>query len=121
MAKGIAAPPLALLLAGCVTVPVASETYEALGTEPFWSIRIENGRMTYDTSNGGGFSVPAPAPQESGDGRIWRTPRITLHVRHAECRDGMSEQLYVDTVRAVVDGQTLEGCGGANREVPYPS
>jgi len=115
MAKSLAAPALAFLLAGCATIPAPQEPYEALGTEPFWSIKVDNGRMTYDTSNGG-FSVPAPAPQETGDGRIWRTRRITLHVWHAECSDGMSERVYVDTVGAVVDGEALEGCGGAFTE-----
>ena len=35
------------------------EPYRALGTEPFWSITVANGRMTYESPEGG-FSVPAP-------------------------------------------------------------
>ncbi len=103
---------LALLLAGCATVPEAEpESYRALGTEPFWSITIENGRMTYSTPDGG-FSIRAPRGQELGDGRLWETRRITLQSSNQECSDGMSDNRYAQTVRAVVDGRTLEGCGG---------
>ena len=101
-----------LLLAGCATVPAADdESYRALGTEPFWSIRIANGRMTYESPEGG-FSVPAPRGQELGDGRLWETRRITLQSSNQECSDGMSDNRYPQTVRAVVDGRTLNGCGG---------
>lgn len=102
----------ALLLAGCATLPAAGEeTYRALGTEPFWSIAIANGQMRYETPDGG-FSVPAPRGEELGDGRRWETRRITLQSSNRECSDGMSDRRYAQTVRAVVDGRALEGCGG---------
>jgi len=101
-----------LLLAGCATVPAAeNESYRALGTEPFWSIAIANGRMTYESPEGG-FSVAAPRGQELGDGRLWETRRITLQSSNRVCSDGMSDNSYPQTVRAVVDGRTLNGCGG---------
>lgn len=101
-----------LLLAGCATAPDAEpESYRALGTEPFWSIAIAGGRMRYETPEGG-FSVPAPRGQELGDGRLWETRRITLQASNQECSDGMSDRRYSQTVRAVVDGRTLRGCGG---------
>lgn len=101
-----------LILAGCATLPAAEdESYSALGTEPFWSIVIANGRMTYNSPEGG-FSVPAPRGQELGDGRIWETRRITLQASNQECGDGMSDNRYPQTVRAVVDGRELRGCGG---------
>ena len=104
---------LPLLLVGCATMAEPDEEdYHALGTEPFWSIAIEGGRMTYDSPEGR-FSVRTPAPQELGDGRIYETRRITLQISHGECSDGMSDRRYAQTVRAVVDGRALEGCGGA--------
>jgi heat shock protein HslJ len=102
-----------LLLAGCATLPPAEEDiYRALGNEPFWSITIANGRMTYETPEGG-FSIPAPRGEELGDGRLWRTRRITLQSSNQACSDGMSDTTYPQTVRATVDGRTLDGCGGA--------
>jgi heat shock protein HslJ len=107
-----AVPMLLLPLAACATVPAAvEEPYRALGTEPFWSITIANGRMTYQSPEGS-FSVPAPRGQETGDGRIWETSRIRLHIWHEQCSDGMSDNSYPQAVRAVVDGITLNGCGG---------
>jgi len=101
------------LLAGCATVPAADEdSYRALGTEPFWSVTIDDGRMTYESPEGG-FSVPAPRGQELGDGRLWETRRITLQASNQECSDGMSDNIYPQAVRAVVDGRALNGCGGA--------
>jgi heat shock protein HslJ len=115
-------PPIIVLLlaSACATAPTdAGETYSAQGTEPFWSITIAEGRMTYRSPEGS-FSVRAPAPRETGDGRIYRTRRITLHIWHGECSDGMSERRYSQTVRAEVDGRHREGCGGPFTE-PGPS
>ena len=108
--------PFILLLllapAACATLPPAeADSYRALGTEPFWSIIIANGRMTYTTPDGG-FSVPAPRGQEDGGGRSWETRRIKLYMWHQACSDDMSDNDYPQTVRAAVDGQTLRGCGG---------
>lgn len=100
-------------LAACATMPTGeTESYRALGTEPFWSVTIANGRMTYRTPDGG-FSVAAPRGRETGSGRSWETGRIKLYMWHQQCSDGMSDNDYPQTVRAVVDGQTLRGCGGA--------
>ena len=105
-------PLLLLPLAACVTMPPGeAETYRAVGTEPFWSITIANGRMTYETPDGG-FSVPAPRGQENGSGRSWETRRIRLTMWHEECSDGMSDNRFPQTVRATVDGRELRGCGG---------
>ena len=109
-----ALPLLLLPLAACATVPPEVESYRALGTEPFWSITIANGRMTY-ASPEGGFSVRAPRGEELGDGRIWETRRITLHIWHQDCTDGMSNNIYPQGVRAIVEGRGLSGCGGTPR------
>lgn len=111
--KTILSIPL-LALAACATTGAADAggSYRALGTEPFWSVTVADGRMTYESPDGG-FSVPAPRVRETGDGRRYETPRITLDIWAAECSDGMSDRRFADTVRATVDGRTLNGCGGA--------
>src|SRR5688500_16436138 len=50
------------------TLPPAAGPYRALGTEPFWSVTIADGRMTYDSPEGG-FSVDAPAARATAGGR----------------------------------------------------
>lgn len=93
--------------------PGATEPYRATGTEPFWSITVADGRMTFASPDGPGFSVPAPEPRTTFNGHRWETPRITLDVTHGRCSDGMSDRIYADTTRATVDGRELRGCGGA--------
>ncbi|HEV2865916.1 MAG TPA: META domain-containing protein [Allosphingosinicella sp.] len=104
-------PILLLALSACTTLVAAEQPYAGLGTEPFWSIEIAGGRMTYETP-GGGFSVPAPEPVATPNGRRFETPRLTLDVTPRVCSDGMSDNLYADNVTAVADGVTLHGCGG---------
>jgi heat shock protein HslJ len=107
--------PIAAFLAGCTTLPPAeapaSGPYRALGTEPFWSVTIADGRMAYDSPEGG-FSVGAPAARPSAGGRRYETPRLTVDVTSRQCSDGMSDRRYADTVTVIKDGTRLNGCGG---------
>ena len=100
----------AAAVAACATVP-APRPYSALGTEPFWSVEIADGRIRYDSPEGR-FSVAAPEPVATEGGRRYETPRLTVDVRRGVCSDGMSDSLYADTVTVVADGLALEGCGG---------
>lgn len=113
MAEGVK-PLLALLcFAGCAAMQApASESYSALGTEPFWSIAIADGQLRYEAPDGPNFSVPAPVPYTTFNGRNFVTDRAVLILTHAQCSDGMSDNIYADTVLAVVDGVILRGCGG---------
>ena len=105
----------ALLGFAAVSTARAPETepYHALGTEPFWGVDIEDGRIKYDTwTRDSGFSVPAPDPVATPTGRRYVTERLTVDIRPGVCSDGMSDNLYADTVIVVLDGRTLNGCGG---------
>lgn len=113
MATPMRALAAALLFAGCAAIaPEAGETYRALGTEPFWSVSIEDGRLSYESPNGGTFAVAAPTPTTRFNGRSYASDRLILDVTYAQCSDGMSDAIYADTVMVVVDGQILRGCGG---------
>jgi uncharacterized membrane protein len=106
----------AALLAGCVTLPPADAPaagpYRALGTEPFWSVTVAAGRMTFESPGGPPVSTPAPPPRPTANGRRYETPRLTMDVARGECSDGMSDRRYADTVTVRMDGRTLNGCGG---------
>ena len=100
-------------LAGLIGAGPAPDSFHALGTEPFWGVSIENGRIAYDdASSEERFSVRAPARVRAGNGYGWRTPRIRVDVRHGACSDGMSMRLYPADVRVRVGRRELQGCGG---------
>lgn len=111
--------PAVLMVAFCAacthpdvtTPPPAAVAYRALGTEPFWSVTIADGRVTYDSPDGG-FSVDAPAARPTVNGRRYETPRLTVDITRTLCGDGMSERRYADTVIVIREGTTLNGCGG---------
>ena len=102
-------------LLGCACAPSAqasaAEPYHASGTEPFWGVGIVDGQMTFEM-NEESFSVPVPETRATPTGRRYVTERLTVDIRPSVCSDGMSDNLYADTVIVVADGRTLNGCGG---------
>ena len=115
-----------LFLAALVTGGVAAaqppapegEIYSAHGTEPFWGLAFEDGRMIYTDPEGARIEVPRPRPATTRGGvHIYRTPRMTVEISHeGRCSDGMSDYEYADMVRVRLGrgrgGRPLEGCGG---------
>lgn len=120
----------ALLLAGALALlPFAGgasaqpphpegEIYAAHGTEPFWGLTFEDGKMVYTDPEGARIEVSRPRPTHTAAGvHIYRTPRMTVEISHqGRCSDGMSDFEYPDTVRVRFAGnrrgRALEGCGG---------
>jgi heat shock protein HslJ len=105
-------------LAAPAAIPAAAQaqggsTYRALGTEPFWSVTINGGRMVYDDAQGRKVAVRTPAARPSFNGRRYVSRRLTVDITRQPCSDGMSDFTYADTVRVTVDGRSLQGCGGA--------
>jgi len=101
-----------LLTAAAPAVAQPAAPYRAIGTEPFWSVTFERGRIVYEDPEGRRISVRAPRARPSFNGRRYVTRRLTLDIIRRECSDGMSDRRYADTVRVRVDGRSLEGCGG---------
>jgi uncharacterized membrane protein len=107
-----------LMIAGLAALSPApllaqSGPYRAVGTEPFWSVTIADGRIVYDDAERRRVSVRAPAARPSFNGRRYVTRRLVVDITRQRCSDGMSDRIYPDTVRLTVDGRDLSGCGGA--------
>lgn len=104
-------------LAACTPMPpveppaAGPARYRALGTEPFWSVTLTNGRMRYDDPAGKVIDVPAPTARPSFNGERYVSDRLTLDITHTPCSDGMSDRRYPDTVLVIADGRELKGCG----------
>lgn len=114
--------PLALLVACYGPPPPAPPitpnppggTYAASGTEPFWSLTVDDRQMVFTDRNSNAQVVqPTPSAIVGVAGEIYQTPRINLNIVHAPCSNGMSDRSYPDRVQVTVDGRRFTGCGGA--------
>lgn len=94
------------------------EIYAAHGTEPFWTLTFEDGKIIYAAPEDERIEVARPRPTTSRNGvHVYRTPRMTVEISHeGRCNDGMSDFEYPDTVRIRFGrsrtGRALDGCGG---------
>jgi uncharacterized membrane protein len=104
--------PLALL-SGCITPPPApAAPYHAIGTQPGWTLLIDEHHVTFIRSGQPVFREPRPQPEPTTVGSSYQSPRIRVNIVHAPCRDGVSDRVYPDRVQVDVDGRAFHGCGG---------
>jgi heat shock protein HslJ len=104
-------------LAGALTAclpapPPPAAPYRAVGTEPFWSLIIDDREIAFIPADGAQVRQPRPQAINGIAGEIYQTPRINVNVVHAQCSDGMSDRTYPDKVQVSVDGRQYNGCGG---------
>lgn len=102
---------LAVLLVACATPQAASPAYQALGTEPFWSLTIGAKEMVFTQPDAKPIQQPTPKVIVGFAGEIYKTPRIDVNIVHVRCSDGMSDRTYPDKVQVTVDGKRFNGCG----------
>ena len=104
--------PLALLV-GCITPPPApAAPYHAIGTQPGWTLLIDEQHVTFIRADQSVFREPTPPPAKTSAGSTYQSPRIRVNIVHAQCRDGTSDRFYPDRVQVDVEGRAFHGCGG---------
>lgn len=109
-------PLAAILSASCATTSVSPvSNYRALGTEPFWSLRVGSTKLNFEEAN----APDAPVEQtidhryKNPDGSSFTgSPRLKIWTRPVRCNDGMSDRFFPDEVVVLVDNRRFEGCGG---------
>jgi uncharacterized membrane protein len=94
--------------------PVPEQNFQALGTEPFWAVFVEPGRLRYTTpENITGTHFPARRTVE-GDAQVWTGTfeggPFTLRIAPGTCSDGMSDTVYAYTALVAFAGETRQGC-----------
>lgn len=88
----------------------------AVGTEPFWSARVEGRCVTYSTPEDPQGVRVWTRYSEAGNGRsAWAGQlggkEFEMRVRpEAGCSDGMSDKIYPMAVELEVNGEKREGC-----------
>ncbi|OYW49141.1 MAG: hypothetical protein B7Y36_12820 [Novosphingobium sp. 28-62-57] len=88
--------------------------FRAIGTEPFWSVQMEDGLMTYATPEmPEGETVPVTMEQ-AGLAQVYSatidgTP-MELEVTRKVCSDGMSDTVYPMSVTRRLGADVHQGC-----------
>ena len=101
------------LASACAPIPgPPPPPYRALGTEPFWSLLIDEHHLTFTQPGAQPIQQPTPRVIHGFAGEIFQTPRINVNIVHARCSDGMSDRTYPDKVQVTADGRQFNGCGG---------
>lgn len=101
------------LLAGCMSYPPPpAAPYRGVGTEPFWTLILDDRNVTFIRPEEQPIVEPKPKPIIGIAGEIYQTRRIDVNIVHAQCSDGMSDRTYPDKVQVTVDGTRYDGCGG---------
>ena len=105
--------PLIALVSSCMSIPPPPPApYRGTGTEPFWSLLIDERDITFIQPEAQPIRQPTPKVIHGFAGDIYQTQRINVNIVHAQCSDGMSDRVYPDKVQVTVDGRQFEGCGG---------
>lgn len=104
------------LAAALAFAPASAQpgTYRAVGTEPFWTLTIAGGTMTFEEAGGRRVRVATPQvewPRFNGRSYWTNALSVTIHVRR--CSDGMSDRVYPDQVTVYVGSRGYVGCGEA--------
>lgn len=96
--------------------------YEAVGTEPGWTLAIDRDLIRYVGDYGRTrVTASAPEPRPSFNGRRYVTDRIIVDITNVRCSDGMSDRVYPDKVTVTIGRRTVSGCGGASIAAPAPA
>ena len=103
-----------VVLSGCVTPQGLPQKLQALGTEPFWAIYVEPGKLRYtspDTLDGTTF--PATETEQGSGKRFAGTlegMQVVLTVTPGTCSDGMSDTVYPYAATLTFGSEVRKGC-----------
>ncbi|MCD9087918.1 hypothetical protein [Stenotrophomonas sp. SY1] len=88
---------------------------QASGTEPFWGVLVDGGRLTYTTPETMDKPRMFEGTHEVKDGVLTvkggeGDAAFGLTIRKGECSDGMSDLRYPFTSEFVLGKETFKGC-----------
>ncbi|HRD80189.1 MAG: hypothetical protein IAE84_03505 [Saprospiraceae bacterium] len=110
-----------VLLAACGTPKqgsqsnvVAEKSYNCVGTEPFWNVKVEASGITFLLMGEEAVVYPYKAARKEGAAQVYETAvqgsRLKLSISEEGCSDGMSDTNYPYKVTVEKDGTTYQGC-----------
>ena len=105
-----------------VTVgPDYSGDFDALGTEPFWNVKVRAGGMTLARPDQPEVATANPGVRVDGEQGVFDATvgeqRLVLRLTPGDCSDGMSDHRYGYAAEVWIDGETLRGCADKTRNL----
>ena len=93
----------------------------ALGTEPFWALKIRPEGLSFSEPQQPDRNEKNPGPKVEGDKATWGGERIEATLTSGVCRDGMSDRSYPFVAVVKIGGKTLNGCAAYADEAAAPA
>lgn len=95
----------------------------AVGTEPFWGLRITSTELTLERPDAPPSKGPNPGPSLEDGQAVWRTRTaaggdLMVTIWQEACSDGMSDLTYAYQARVQSGDETLSGCAGKEGAMP---
>lgn len=97
-----------------------SESITVLGTEPFWSARIEGLQLRYTTPESPN-AAPVTVNRFAGNGGLGFSGTLAaaplqLAISPGACSDGMSDRRYPYTATLSIGSTLMQGCAYTDRQ-----
>ena len=105
-----AAPADAPVSAG----PDYAGDFDAVGTEPFWTVKIRADGLALTRPDHPEITNPNPGVRPEGEQGVWESTsdggRLRVRLTPGACSDGMSDRAYGYFAQVSIDGEALKGC-----------
>lgn len=101
--------------------PDYSGDFDAVGTEPFWTVKIRAASMTLARPDHPEVATANPGVRADGEQGVWDATagerRLVLRLTPGDCSDGMSDRRYGYAAEVWIDGETLRGCAAKTSDL----
>src|SRR4051812_18141006 len=76
--------------------------FNAVGTEPFWGLKVAGDTLVLSRLGQADLTVPAPKPEALGETLVWWSDAMSVSIMTRECSDGMSDRKFPYTAEVRV-------------------
>jgi len=87
-----------------------SGDFQLVGTEPFWSGRIQADGLTLSRAGQPDVSAANTGVRVEGDVGVWGVGGLIFRLHPEPCSDGMSDRQYDYRAEVTINGEVLKGC-----------
>ena len=96
---------------------IETQNWHCLGTEPFWSVEIENGLATVETPEKKEAPIVLTSMTQTstkhefgGQVATYSGENLEIRIKKEKCSDGMSETVYLYSCEVEYDIYKFKGC-----------